>query len=95
MHAIPRCRHIIHLHWFDSAEYAAASDMRGLLTMSPQASSGAEAAEGASSIGLSMLWNVFVTALVGYFALSCVHEFARVRAPHPRQTWGPLPNYTQ
>lgn len=37
------------------------------------------AAAGSDGVGLSTLWNLFVTLLVAYFALSCIHEFAKFR----------------
>jgi len=33
-----------------------------------------------SGIGPAQVWNLFVVSLVGYFALSCIHQFAKVRA---------------
>jgi len=32
-----------------------------------------------SGIGPAQVWNLFVVSLVGYFALSCIHQFAKFR----------------
>jgi hypothetical protein len=41
-----------------------------------------EGAEPKGGFHLGQLWNLFVMGLVGYFALSIVHQFARVSSRH-------------